>query len=370
MKLALISVSLAIVFMLLFGCTGQAPATPSGQEAPAVQPEPVKNVTAKPPEPKQPEFTPVHLYYEFTSPGPNGQMQKVMFNYYLSEKTACAGRPALNGFLKGEEEGRNGANYAKITVYLDTGEAVYSDSLDEPSLAFDSAKERMSDFDAAFYLPTLVARGGKKMLSDEIWNASKPVLLKSVPAFGTSGDYSLMAGGSGKVAGLECKNYTLSVKSANMQGQMAFCIYRLPEPQLALVTSVKFPQEINNVPSWELARMDNEKPTNAFYPQCLQPVSCPSVSMPTQEEHNSCSSQNKTIEPERDSKNCVTAYNCISREEQARKNIAGSQRPGCPVSEELVTQAANCWSQNGNVNYDNDQNSGCITKVNCNLPSQ
>ncbi len=363
----LVLVSLAVALMLLFGCASQqapAPQAPAQNVTPPA-PAPAKNET-KAAEP--PPFKPIHLSYLFSNPGPQGQGgQNINFEYYFDEKTTCGGRPALNGFMTASQQGQQGSNYLKVTAYLDTGEVVYSDSLSGQDIAFDTAKPKVSDFDLGFNLQTLVARGGKRLLSDEVWNATKPVLLKNVAVSGGNGDYSVTAGGMDKVAGLECKNFTISAKASNMEGQMVLCAHQLDDVPLSFVASGTFPGQGST--NWRLTGMAREKPTTAYYSQCLAPVSCPSVSQPTQQERDACGAKGNSIDTAKDENGCAAAYNCITREEQARKSMAQSQRPGCAVNGQFVQQAADCWKQNGNVNYQNGQD-GCIEKVECAIPQQ
>lgn len=362
MKSLVLALSVALAFMLLFGCAGQQPAAPAPAPTAPVQ-GPAKEV-AKPAEPVAPSLQPIHLSYLFSTGGTgNGPEQRVNFDYYLDELTTCGGRPALNGFMAASQQGQPGASYLKTTVYLDTGEAVYSDNLNGPDIAFDNALPKMADFDFAFSLQTLAARGGKKFLSDEVWNATKPVLLKNVAAFGGIGDYSVTAGGIDRVAGLECKTFTVSTKTSSMEGQIVFCVHQLGDVPLSFVTSGTFPGQgsIN----WQLTGMTREKPTTAYYPQCLAPVSCPSLGKPAQSEYDACQSQGNSLEPEKDASNCVTAFRCLTQAERARKQLAGSQRPGCPVNEQFVQQLASCWGQGGNANFQNNQQTGCIESVEC-----
>ena len=371
MKGLVLAISIALVLMLVFGCAGpqQPPAAPQepAKNVSPPAPAPVKNVT-KPAEP--PPFQPVHLSYLFTMAGnQQGQgQQKINFDYYFTEMKTCGGRPALNGFMTANQQGMQGSNYIKVTAYLDTGEMVYSDGLGGQDIAFDTAKPHVSDFDLGFYLQTIVARGGKKLLSDEIWNATTPVLLKNVAVLSGNGDYSIAAGGIDKVAGLECKSFTITAKASNMQGQVVTCVHQLADVPLSFVVSGTFPGEGNT--NWQLTGMTREKPTMGYYPQCLAPVSCPSVIQPTQQERDACGAKGSSIDTAKDGNGCATAYNCITREEQARKSIAQAQRPGCGVSDKLVQDAASCWEQNGNVNYKNNQQSGCVESVECNMAPQ
>ncbi|MCX6769849.1 MAG: hypothetical protein NT051_04190 [Candidatus Micrarchaeota archaeon] len=362
---------LTVVLMLLLGCAGQQASAPQPvPQAPTPNvsspaPEPVKNIT-KATEP--PPFNPIHLSYLMANTDQQGRLQNMNFDYYFAEKTACGGRPALNGFMAATQPGQQGTGYAKVTVYLDTGEAAYSEMMGETDLAFDTAKPKMADFDFAFYLQTITARGGKTFLSGDVWNATSPVLLKGVNAFGGVGDYSITSTGSDKVAGLACKKFTASIKSSNMDGQILMCVHQLDDMPLSFVASAGFPAGENG-PAWHLTALKREKSPVAYYSQCLAPVSCPALSKPTQEERDACNAKGNSLESKRDDKGCITAFVCLTQEEKARGSITNSQRSGCAVNEQFIQQTANCWKQNGNVNYDNDQQSGCITKVNCNAPS-
>ncbi len=356
------------------GCSQQQPAIQPPQTVPPVAEQ---NVTQLPPDTQKPNVTqqpppykPIHLNYQISVPnGPNGGTQQLNFDYYFTEKTDCNGRPALNGFVKMAEAAfPDRASYTKITAYLDSGEAVYSDRLGESDLAFDTAKPLMADFDPAFWPQTVIARGKKNLLSEEIWSGTKPVLLRNVAVFGGNGDYSVTAGPEGKVAGLDCKNITVSVKASTMDGQIITCIHKLTDPNFSFIASAY----AFGGPGfqWSIKSFSREAAPTAYYPQCLTPVSCPSVSKPTQQERDSCGAQGNSIESTKDDKGCVTEYACITNEERARRNIGGNQRPGCPVDEKLVKENADCWSKQGNVDYQRNEQTGCITGITCNLPPE
>lgn len=365
MKGLVLAFSLAFAFMLLFGCAGQQappaeqPALPNASAA-----NNTTNATAAPPEPEPEPFNPISLSYKFSDSGPQGQAMD--FDYYFDENTTCNGRPALNGIVKVTDPRSQGSSYAKITVYLDTGEAVYSDYMGESDLAFDTATPKMVDFDFAFALQTITARGGKSFLSEEVWNATKPVLFKNIAAFGGVGDYSVIQTGTSTSAGLYCKNFTVATKTSSMDGQILMCLHRLSDVNLAFLASGGFPG--NDTPSWQLAGMSRAKSGIAYYPQCLVPIVCPSVAKPLQEEYDNCSAQGNSLEAEKDSRNCVSAFKCLTREEQANKSISQNQRPGCSVDDALVQQVASCWNLQGNVNYQENQQ-GCIISAECTLPS-
>jgi len=349
-----------IALLILSGCSQPNPQNETPSDTNNTAP-PAAVVPSKPP------LQPIHLSYVFSSPGPQGQpQQKIDVDYYFDESTTCKGRLALNGFMKASSEGQQGGtNYQKVTVYLDNGEAAYSDQLNESSMAFDNATPRAADFDPAFYLQTITATGGKQFLSDEIWNATKPVLFKDISAFGSTGDYSIIFTGNDTVADLDCRKFTISAKTSNMEGQTVVCIHLLADLNFSFLTSGKFLGD--NSISWTLSSLSREKPSLAYYPQCLEPVSCPSVTAPTQQDYDACNALGNTIEQQRNSQNCITAFKCITREEQARTSIGQNQRPGCAVKDEFVQEAANCWKQNGNVNYEQGQD-GCIQKINCAMP--
>jgi len=364
MKGLVLASCVAAVLMLLFGCAAQqSPApqpVPPAQNATPPVAEPVKNVT-KAAEP--PPFKPLHLSYLFSSPGQQGPSdQKINFEYYFDEKTACGGRPALNGYMAASQQGMQGANYLKVTAYLDTGEVVYSDSLGGQDIAFDTATPKVSDFDLGFMLQTLVARGGKKLLSDEVWNATKPVLLKNVAASGGNGDYAITAGGMDSAAGLQCKSFTISAKASNMEGQIVTCVHQLEDVPLSFVASGTFPGQ--GSVNWQLTGMAREKPPMAYYPQCLAPVPCPSLAQPTQQERDACGAKGSFIDTAKDGSGCAIAYNCITNVERARNAVVGNQRPGCQVDEGIVQQVASCWGNSSNVNFISGQD-GCLQRIEC-----
>jgi hypothetical protein len=288
----------------------------------------------------------------------------LLLDYYLTEKTMCGGKPALNGFVKMVDGSRpDQAGYSKITVYLDSGEAVYSDNIGETDLVFDTATAHMGDFDFAFWPQTIIARGGKSILADEIWNGTKPVLLRDIAAFGSNGDYSVVPGQFSTAAGLACKNITVSAKTSGMDGQIHTCIHLLEDVNLTFLASANALGGPGF--SWEVRGVAREGAAQAYYPQCLSPVSCPVLSKPTQENYSQCSGQGKSIESTRDGKGCVTAYDCISNEERAGRQLRGNQAPNCPPTENLVKDTAACWDKRGNVDYQRNEQTGCIESVVC-----
>jgi hypothetical protein len=380
MKGIILAILIAAGLILLFGCTGgqtpaaqppeapaAAPAPPSSTSSTTANPErqaPEKNVT-QPAPPSPPPFKPIHLSYLLAINEQNGQEQKVNFDYYLQEKATCNGRSALNGFVKVAPEGQPGAMYQKLTVYLDSGEAVYSDAISEPDLAFDTAKPKLPDFDSAFYLQTIAARGGKNLLSDEVWNATSPILLKNIQAFGAVSDYSITSSSTGTVASLPCKKFIAAVKGSSMQGQLAFCVHHLSDLPLSILANVQILGE-QNAPTWQLAAKTYEKSAMAYYPQCLSPISCPSVALPAQKDYDACTAQGNgyVLEPQRDVNNCITAFKCMGLAERARASVSQSQRPGCAIDEGFIQQVSDCWSKEGNINYQYGDD-GCISKVEC-----
>lgn len=368
-KLLLSAMVILMAGFLIFGCAQQAqpapaPAAPAQNAAASPATAPVKNIT-----PPAPEFKPIHLSYLIANSGPQGQPQDVNMDYYLDQKATCGGRPALNGYMKAVQQGQQGAAYMKVTVYLDTGEAAYSGRIGEADLAFDTAKPAMADFDVAFYLQTIAARGGKNLLSAEMWNATGPVLLKNIAVFGGVGDYSVSQYGTGSSGGKPCENFTAAIKASSMEGQISVCVQKLDDIALSYSAMGGFPGESNG-PSWQLTALSREKSPLAYYPQCLAPVACPSVNRATPDDYSQCGSQGKTLRVEHDASGCVTAFNCITYEEDAQKEIAGMQRPGCPVDNAMVTKIADCRKQQGNVNYQQNQQSGCLESVDCAMPPQ
>lgn len=376
--LVLIAVSFSL--LALFGCTSPPSPSPNVTAGNATPPVTVPNVsgnaTVAPPAqnvtpPQPPVFKPIHLSYNISTPqGPGGQAQQLMFDYYFTEKTECGNRPALNGFVRMADAAfTDHVSYSKITVYLDSGEAVYSDNTGETDLAFNTAAARVVDFDPAFWPQTIIARGNRSIISGEIWNGTKPVLLENVAAFGANGDYSIMPGSMGAAAGTACKNLTVSVKSSNMNGQIMSCIGRLEDVNLTFVATASIP-DMGQGFLWSLKSVTREDTQSAYYSQCLAPVSCPTLSQPTQDDYSQCGMQNKSIDISKDAKGCVTAYECIANDERARRSIASSQPPNCPVDGNLVNQAADCWNRQGSVNYGSDQQTGCVNNVQCGMPPQ
>ncbi|MCL6089230.1 MAG: hypothetical protein M1530_03675 [Candidatus Marsarchaeota archaeon] len=315
-------------------------------------------------------FQPVHLVYAFSMPsGP--QFSSVQFDYYLDEQTACGGKPAINGLVKLSDPASPSAEarYAKITIYPDTGEAVYSNDMDARDIGFDTAQSSISSLagslDPAFYIPSLMAKGGKSMLSAEVWNSTRPVILKGVGAFGGAGDYSLVQTGTKTSAGVDCTDFTLNAKASNFGGQMQACVHFIPDVNLAVMTGGAYP---GGGPSWSLSAIKREKSPDAYYSQCLAPIVCPSLSAPTSDDYGSCNALNKTYNTEYNADNCVTAFNCVTFIERARSELARMQRGGsCAVDEGIAQKAADCWARQGNVNFQNGPQSNCIVDVECQM---
>ncbi len=311
-------------------------------------------------------FQPVHLVYTLNMPfGP--QATSVQMDYYLDEKTTCNGKPAINGIVKFSDPASPSAEarYIKVTAYPDTGEAVYSNDLGAQDIGFDTAKSSVPSIDLAFYFSTLVAKGGKSMLSAEVWNSTRPVILKGVGAFGGAGDYSLMQTGAKTAAGVDCTDFTLNAKASNFGGQMQACVHVIPDVNLAVMTGGAYP---GGGPSWSLSSIKREKSPDAYYSQCLAPIVCPSLSAPTSDDYGQCNAQNKTYNTEYNADNCVTAFNCVTFIERARSEMGRMQRGGsCPANEALAQKAADCWARQGNVNFQNGPQSSCIVDVECQM---
>lgn len=357
--------------MLIFGCVGpeetpqETPAPETGQSGAAGNDT---GAVVSPPS-EEPEFESVHLAYLISVPlDLSGATQQLNYDYYLTEKTECSGRPALNGFVKIiDPVYPDRAAYSKITVYLDSGEAVYSAMASESELAFDGAQPVIPDFDAAFWVQTIVARGGKSMASSEVFESTKPVLLKDVAAFGGNGDYSIVSGKTTSMSGHECKNITISAKTSNMEGQIITCVGIMEDTNLTYMVNADIPDSSGL--RWALSTIDDKELTLAFYSQCLSPIQCKKVSRPTTEDYEKCRLDDKSIETTKDEKGCVTAYECLSNSERARRSMEKNQREGCVVNEALVTENADCWDAQGSVQYVYNDQSGCVTSILCNRPS-
>jgi|GEM_PF-1406138 len=370
------SIVLAIVVatMLLFGCVTTPTPAPQGQNATqnvsgneTTKNETVKNTSVAP---VAVPFKPIHLSYNVTTgSGPQGQPQQLGLDYYLTANATCGGRPAINGFIKATGvSGNNNADYAKLTVYLDSGEAVYSDRIGESDLAFNTAKPYVNSLDVAFWPQTIAAIGGKSIMSSEIWNGTMPVLLTNVAAMQTNGDYSIIAGNMDSVAGIKCKNITISAKTSSMNGQMVTCIGVLNDVNLSFVASAGM---IGNQGfQWAIKSVSREAAPIVYYPQCLTPIACPTVTAPSFDDYNVCNSQGNSLEMTKDKQGCVTSYDCITNAERARKYIISNQAPGCAVNETIVSQNADCWANQGNVEYSRSGQTGCIMGLKCNMPTQ
>jgi hypothetical protein len=369
-----IVLAILVATMLLFGCVTSPTPAPQGQNATqnvsvneTIKNETAKNTSVAPP---AVPFRPIHLSYNLsTGSGSQGQPQQLGIDYYLTANATCSGRPAINGFMKVTDmTSNNNMGYTKLTVYLDSGEAAYSDGIGESDLAFNTAKPYINSLDVAFWPQTIAAIGGKSIRSSEIWNGTMPVLLTGVAAMQTNGDYSIIAGGMDSVAGIKCKNITISAKTSSMDGQVVACIGVLEDANLSFVASARMAG--NQGFQWGISSVSREAAPIVYYPQCLAPITCPTVAAPSHDDYNVCNSQGNSLETTKDKQGCVTSYDCITNAERARRNIIGNQATGCAVNETLVSQNADCWANQGNVEYSRNGQTGCIMGLRCNMPTQ
>ena len=152
----------------------------------------------------------------------------------------------------------------------------------------------------------------------------------------------------------------------NSAGQIESCIHLIPDVNLAVMAGGAYGQ---GGPSWTLSSIKREKSSVSYYPQCLTPIKCPSLSAPTNEDYGRCNAMNKSYSTDYDADNCVTSFNCVTFIERARSEMARMQRGGnCPANEALAQKAADCWARNGNTDFRSGERSNCIIDVECQTP--
>ncbi len=353
-----------IAALLLFGCSQPTPTASPTPTAAATAiatatPTPMPTVEASPtPTP----FPGLKLDYELQGWGP-----MTSFTVWLTEEKNCDGKKALNGFIQ-NFMGADAQNYAaqKITVYEDDGTVAYSNMMDKNKLAFNDAKTQAVDFDFLLTLNALFAADGQNFNANAVWSETTPTILNNVQfGGGDPQDISVSKTGESKQYAKPCVEFALIPKNG---GAITVCVAKpggdLPQP--FNVNFASGSNSGNNEPEVKvtLKKASVEKPSLPFYAQCLEIVKCAGVTPPTQQEQQACQAKNSEYEPTRDDKNCITKYECKTVRDIVRSQLEGNQRPGCTVSEAVLSEAVKCRENHQNWNGVQG-NDGCITQITC-----
>lgn len=295
--------------LLLLGCVGSEEAAPSPTAqatVPSIEPLPSPS----------PAFllTPIELEYEvsdFFSSGPEG---KATITYWFEEEATCSGRKALNGIysVSGEQTGGESV-WAKTTYYYEKGELASTEFYQKGGLVFEATK-----FNQAFVTPNLIqeifAAAGVDFASSEVWDSTKPLVLKDVSFFGGSkGNISIVnkGEGSGVVPCIEFEIYT-----QNSPYAVIACATK-PTDETPYSITVYFesgddwPAEAGTFPTWKLTRAPAKQASGeSALIECIDFVRCDYVESPTQEEIDACEADGGAYQEAYDENDCVTSIEC------------------------------------------------------------
>jgi predicted small lipoprotein YifL len=346
-----------VLALLLLGCAGGGQQTP--QQAPPANNTPNQtNFTPVTPPPKTSPF-PMKLTYTMQQGS-----QSIEMIYWLESEKNCNGRDAVLGLATIKQAGGKGP-LAKVTVYLDKGELVASNWQQESDLSFDTATSQSSDIDFMLLMNYIFNAAGKNFMNDPIWNSTEPMLMKEVYTFSAVSNISVTKTGESTSGVSPCTEFSVTVKSSTGSlEQLNVCVTKVTDSNpLPYVVYTK-PKEGMGGPEWSLKSVEKVKSGVTEYPQCLPPVVCPKLNVPTADDLNACNQQNGTIQSIKDDKNCVSEYRCMTIQQRAEMQIGNSQATGCGVAQQLVNELVDCWNQQKNANFNRD-NSGCVTSVQC-----
>ncbi|MCX6767844.1 MAG: hypothetical protein NTY90_03905 [Candidatus Micrarchaeota archaeon] len=363
---ALVLLASVIVFM---GCVQSPP-------APTATPTPVATVqaTATPtptPTPTPVPVTPLRLDYEFSqSQGPQGQgggqapqQRKMYITLWLNDEKDCGGKAALVGLVKASEDATqpdDRSSWAKVTAFRENGEMAFSSNMQKSDLAFDSAKPAVPDFDFFLTLNGLFAQAGRNFNTDEVWNASIPVILRNVRFGDGTLNISVVKGEDSNAYAVPCTKFSLLAQGAG-PGEMSACVAKTgAKMPLPFVASFAVGSDMQVT----LKKVSSEKAAAAYFPQCMAVVKCKTVARPTDAQEQGCRAREGSFDAVRDENNCVASYQCMTQRDRAIDNIQRSQAPDCPApGSSLVDKAIACSSKpNWNFQQGSD---GCIRDISC-----
>ncbi|MFH1306482.1 MAG: hypothetical protein ABIH83_02380 [Candidatus Micrarchaeota archaeon] len=366
--------------ILFFGCVGgddaqpvQTPEAPAAVPQTPAAPQGLQQVNETVEIEEEEEFEPIHLTYSLmfyiidNKLGEN-RTETATVDYWLTEKEECNGRPAYLGIMHAKQEGmQREETYAKITAYADNGEIAVSGFSGASDLMFDSAEPRPLEMDLLLTLNTLFASAGENFMQEEVWNSTKPVILKDVAdSRGKSvNNYSIIRTGE-EDALLPCITYTLAVKGEHMRGSFTTCAAKMDE-NIPLPFIVYYNVIGDGMMSWSLESYSNELPSTIFYPQCLLPTKCEYIGEPSKPEWSECDKKDGHMETVFDNAGCPTEHICIDNIQRARRELKSSQPPHCtPVSDSLVQKLAKCQKEGkGEISDMETDEDGCIISFEC-----
>jgi len=359
-----------LVSLFIFGCASQTTPPVVSNETTQVNvsnqtqttPVETQNVTANVSVLTVPKFKPIKLVYSMTmyqGNGPDAIPSQVSYILWLNSNTTCGGRRALTGLaLMNFSEGQSG--YYKVTAYLDNGELTQTGMDQASSLAFDDMTAKENDFvDISLMLSDIYAAAGQNLLTDSVWNSTSPTMIRNMENSRSTTNYSVSRTSTLMNGTLPCTIFALAAKGTDMTGTFNVCVASVNDSiPLPFVVSFSF-NDMQNAPGWELKSFSFASPSVVSAPQCLEPVRCAYVPRP------SINCANGTLEQIRDTKNCVTSYECMSYRDKAVQNIKNSENPTCAApSDALINKAVSCLMNNQNIDGSRD-NSGCLNDITC-----
>ncbi|MFH0834882.1 MAG: hypothetical protein V1881_00895 [Candidatus Micrarchaeota archaeon] len=290
--------------VLLFGCAGQPPAP---EASPTPTPTAVPTFAASPS--PTPSFTALKLEYEFTAEV-NGAPGKIVADYFFEDSRTCGGDKAWLGLLKSYAKGNEGtASWNKISATLNNGVGGYSQQLSRNELAFDTAHSYRNDFDIAFFMNFLFYAAGENFIGNTVWTKEEPTILKGVEVFGNApNDYSIVKKGAGNGT-IPCTEFEVLSKNSGMD--YVVCVTE-PSKENPLSYVVYFNTAGGNGVDWELKSVSSEKSGVTRVLQCIPPVLCGYVPMPSGDDRQACEAGGKKMQATSDERGCVLHYDCIA----------------------------------------------------------
>jgi len=246
-------------------------------------------------------------------PSDESGLNEVNITYWFEDKRQCDGRQAVVGVgkLAGSQFGEG---YFKGTLYLDNGEFAQSGTMQRTDLAFDNAETQGGDnFDIAFILNAIFVSDGKNFLTNgEVWNSTEPVILHNVTVFGNDrADIAIAKIGTDLSAIVPCTIFALS--SHNSPTAMHICVARMPGTDVPYAVYVRpeNPEYTAMMPTWTLTGTMRNASGIMRTLQCLQPVYCPYVEMPSAENQTVCEADGNHLMREfTDEYGCTLRYEC------------------------------------------------------------
>ncbi|PIO06313.1 hypothetical protein COT29_01625 [Candidatus Micrarchaeota archaeon CG08_land_8_20_14_0_20_59_11] len=299
----------AVVFVLvscvlLFGCVG-AP-----QEAASPSPTIIASPTPFPSPSPTPAFAPLKLEYELRTTT-DDQPTTINVDYFFEDERTCGGKKAWLGLIDFYEPAKpEEGMWVKASVTLDDGVAGVSQQLSKNELAFDTAHSYRNDLDMAFFMNSLFYAAGENFVNHSVWTSEEPIILKDVTVFGNEADdISVFKKGAGKDATVPCTEFSVVGKRGG--NEVLVCVTE-PAEKNPLSYVVYFRPGGEAPFGWELKKVGKEKSGVTRILQCLQPVLCDYVPMPSGDERQACESGGKKMQATSDERGCVLRYDCVA----------------------------------------------------------